>query len=471
MSDQLREPPHNDELECALLGALLYAPATYDRISDLTDPNHFYTPAHVLIYTAISELMNQNRDATPLMVAEHLGGKLESVGGKRYLFELSTAIISVREIRHYAESVRDLALRRAMIPLFHTAIEDAYAPLNGEINTTITSRIDSLESELFQLTHLQHEGELRPWASVIDEAMNEASVAAKRQGSVVGVPTGLSDLDAMLGGLQPSDLIILAGRPGMGKSALAVHIAEVAAINASKVAIFSLEMSGSQLAQRRMGARSGISADLIRRGETGDEAIGQVAQAGQELRALPIYVDDTAALPLAQIKSRSRRQARRTGVDLIIVDHLQRIAGSSQGRRYANRVSEVGETSRGLKDLAKAMNCPVIAVSQLSRNVEARDDKRPMLSDLRESGDIEQDADIVAFLYRDSYYLQKVEPRQKGSENDQRFSDRYMSWQADVAESENLLDLIVSKNRHGPTGSISCFFDVRLGRFADFQKT
>jgi replicative DNA helicase len=459
--DSLRQLPHNLEMEQALLGAILTTTRAYDDVADLLDPPHFFNPGHGQIFAAARALIESGKPCSPLAVAEMLADALEGAGGKKYLFDLAANVITTTEAQHYGRVVRDLAVRRELIPVLDNFKEIAY----NKSGTPIEEQLEGVERQFHSLTARSGEGAPIPWSEAVKLALEEASAAATNRGNV-GTPIGLEGLDNRLGGLQASDLVVIAGRPGMGKSALAVHIAASAALANHPVAFFSLEMSASQLAQRQIAVASGVSPDEIRRGAATDEKLESFLTTGLTEGHLPIFVDDTAGLTLGGLSSRARRLQRHQSIKLIIVDHMQRMGASRETMRHG-RYAVMGEISRGLKDLAKFLKVPIIAISQLNRQVEARDNKRPMLSDLRETGDIEQDADIVMFLFREAYYLERDKPKRRGGESDTAFADREDQWLDDVANARNDAIAIIAKNRHGPVGDELLNFEPTTMKFYD----
>lgn len=462
-----RTPPHNFEAEQALLGAILHNNMTYEKVSDFLKPVHFTHPAHGKIYEAIGRLIERNQIADPITLKDYFDSRqeLKELGGKEYLIELATAVASIINATDYAHLIHDLYLKRSLIDIGEDVVNEAFEPaldLNG------IQLIEGAEQRLYQLiTSDQTSKGFIPFSDALEEAILRAENAFKKQHHVVGVTSGLTDLDKCLGGLHPSDLLILAGRPSMGKTALATNIA----FNAAKavldekkgggiVAFFSLEMSAEQLAARLLSQETGIPSDRIRRGDIDERGFNKFVDVSRTISALPLYIDDTPALSISAVRNRSRRLKRKYGLDLIVIDYLQLLQGSPDGRRNDGRVNEISEITRGLKALAKELNVPVLALSQLSRAVEQRDDKRPQLSDLRESGSIEQDADVVTFVFREEYYESRKEPP-VGSE-------KHAEWQSRMGQIHNVAEVIIAKQRHGPIGTIKLFFDGALTKFADF---
>ncbi len=478
----LREPPHNLEVEAALLGAILRNNRAFEQVSERLEAAHFYAPAHRRIYEAIAKLIQLGQVAKPETLRHFFeqDESLEAAGGPSYLVELASNVVTVINAADYAAIIHDLYLKRELIALGETVVNDAFDQV---IEDDALQQIARAEQHLYDLATT---GELD--RGVVDLyaaaklALSSADEAFRRDSHVVGVTTGFHDLDKKLGGLHKSDLIILAGRPAMGKTALATNIAYNAAAGFKKVTdntgreiteggrtlFFSLEMSAEQLASRIMAERSEVPSDKVRRGEIDTEEFGRIAMAAQDLRQVPLYIDDTPALTISQLRQRARRVKRQNGLELIIVDYLQLLQGGSD-KRNDGRVQEISEITRGLKTLAKELDVPVIALSQLSRAVEQREDKRPQLSDLRESGSIEQDADVVTFIFREEYYLEKAEPLRRVDEDQTRFEDRMERWHERLKDVQNTAEVIISKQRHGPTGSISLYFNGALTKFADLD--
>ncbi|HEX2150941.1 MAG TPA: replicative DNA helicase, partial [Stellaceae bacterium] len=386
---------------------------------------------------------------------------------------------------HYGRTIHDLYLRRELITVGQDIVTEAF---EHDLDDLATEQIERAEAKLFELASSgQAEGGPREFRFALTSAITMAQAAFKRDGKIVGVATGFTDLDKKLGGLHPSDLIILAGRPSMGKTALATNIA----FNAAKdyqpahgpdgridltrqaedgavVAFFSLEMSAEQLATRILAEESGTSSDKIRRGEVRREDFDKFVMASQRLAAIPLYIDDTPALSIAALRTRARRLKRQHGLGLIVIDYLQLMRPSAAKGGQENRVQEISEITRGLKAIAKELNVPVLALSQLSRAVEQREDKRPMLADLRESGSIEQDADVVMFIFREEYYLSRSEPPRRAEESDQKFNERYEDWQRRSEAAFGMAEVIIAKQRHGPIGTVKLHFEAETTKFDNF---
>jgi replicative DNA helicase len=464
-----RAPPHNFEAEMAVLGAILTNNRAFDRVGEFLAPEHFIDRRHGRIFAAIKKLMDAGGVADPVTLKGFFesDGTLEEIGGAAYLVRLAQSVVSVVNAEDYGRIVLDRHLRRELIGIGEEVVNRAH---RIELETSATDQIEMAEQSLYELaTAGVAETDFVPFTKALTAALHVAEAAHKREGGLAGVPTHLRTIDEKLGGLHPSDLIILAGRPGMGKTALATNIALYAAAGGipnettlgerKTVAFFSLEMSAEQLATRIVAEQTGISSDKIRRGRVPNEEFGRIVEQVNALSYLPLFIDDTAALTVSALRTRARRLKRRNNLALIVVDYLQ-LLRSAPNSRAENRVLELSEITRSLKVLAKELEVPVVALSQLSRAVESRDDKRPQLSDLRESGSIEQDADVVMFIYREEYYL-------KGKEPDQNDTKKYAEWMERMEKVHNLAEIIIAKQRHGPTGAIRLHFEHTLTRFRD----
>lgn len=474
-----RFPPHNYEAEQALLGALLLNNRALEQVSEFLRPEHFANAAHGRIFAAVLHLVERGQIANPTTLKGYLeqDSALAEIGGIEYVARLAASAISIINTRDYGKLIFDLHMRRELITLGENVVNDAFTP---SFDSTALDQVAQTEARLYELaTTGQIEGGFQSFNTVLVKAIDDASAAHRRGGKLAGVPTGLQDLDKRLGGLHTSDLIILAGRPSMGKTALATNIAFNAAlryqheitdhgrpktVDGAQVAFFSLEMSAEQLATRILAERTGVMSHKIRQGDLSEQEIEKIIQASQELQTLPFHIDDTPALSIANVRTRARRLQRQRGLDLIVIDYLQLLRGAG---KVESRVQEISEITRGLKALAKELNVPVIALSQLSRAVEARDDKRPQLSDLRESGSIEQDADVVMFVYREQYYLERAEPGRRADEEETKFNSRYAAWQERCTAVWNTAEVIIAKQRHGPVGTIKLYFDGNITKFSD----
>jgi replicative DNA helicase len=472
-----RVPPHNYEAEQALLGALLANNEVYNRVSEFLRPEHFADPLHGRIYEAIGKLVLRGQIANPVTLKNLFDqdGALAEIGGAQYLVQLAQAVVTVINAEDYGRAIFDLYLRRQLIGVGEDIVNDSFA---YDPDVTAIDQIERSEMRLFNLAEGgQVEGGPKKFDAVLKSALDMAEVAYKRDSHVTGVTTGLRDLDRKLGGLQPSDLVILAGRPSMGKTALATNIGFNAAEAVKdaesgtrhRVAFFSLEMSAEQLAHRIMAEKSGISSDRIRRGDVKQDDFLKIVEAAQAMTSVQFFIDDTPALTVPGLRTRARRLKRQFGLDLIIVDYLQ-LMRSASPRPSENRVQEISEITRGLKAVAKELNVPVMALSQLSRAVENREDKRPQLADLRESGSIEQDADVVMFVYREQYYHERAEPKQRTDESTDKFQERMARWQEHGERVHNVAEVIIAKQRHGPVGTLELFFDGSVTRFGDLTR-
>src|SRR6476620_6194270 len=443
--------PQNVEAEAALLGALMIDNRLVEDVQLKLRPDHFFEPLHGRIYESILRMTDANRVANPVTLRPlfEADEAIKEVGGAAYLAQLTGSGAAVIGARDFAQQIYDLALLRALIGVGRDLVEGA---LDTSEDVAPLAQIERAETELYKM----------------------AERAVNRGGHLSGFTTGLDALNSKIGGLHKSDLVIVAGRPGMGKSALGTNIGFAAAqrllrdledgIDPAKsagagVALFSLEMSADQLATRILAEQSGISSENLRMGKISQQEFRQLARAAAELQSLPLYIDDTPGLTIAALRTRAWRLKRQKGIGLVVVDYLQLLQGTGRGGSSDNRVQEISEISRGLKQLAKELDLPVLALSQLSRAVEQREDKRPQLSDLRESGSIEQDADMVWFVYRGDYYLAAKKP-------DEDHTD-FQAWQEEMSRIHGRADLIVAKQRHGATGTVRMKFDARITKFSD----
>ena len=463
--------PHNLEAEQALLGALLVDNRALENVGDIVRPDHFYAPVHQRIFDSIVKMSDRGQHADPVTLKPYFEGDAELAerGGAQYLSDLAASVITVINADHYARVIRDLHMRRELITVGNDLVNDAFT--QEDVEQSAEDCLESAEARLFAMTENGSSEQgfitMRDATSV---AIAQAEKAFQSEGRVTGVTTGLRDLDKKLGGLQSSDLIILAGRPSMGKTALATTMAYNAAEayhrsggkEGAIVGFFSLEMSSDQLATRILSDLAQISGDRIRRGDFAKEDFHRLTEKIPELAAIPLYIDDTPALSITAVRTRARRMKRKHGLGMIVVDYLQLLRGTGS-RQSENRVLEVGEITRGLKAIAKELQIPVLALSQLSRGVENREDKRPQLADLRESGSIEQDADVVMFVYREQYYLE----REKPNESD---AAKMETWQNKMASVHNVAEVVLGKQRHGPIGIVETFYDAQYTRFKDLDK-
>ncbi|MGD9743520.1 MAG: replicative DNA helicase [Dongiaceae bacterium] len=479
-----RVPPHNYEAEQALLGAVLANNAVYDRVHEFLLPEHFADALHGRIYDAIGKLIQRGQIANLLTLKNQFDQDpaLIEIGGAQYLARLANAVVTIINADDYGRTVHDLYLRRQLIELGEEVVNGAF---RYDIEMPATDQIEQAEQQLYELAETgQTEGGPRIFSSALTEAISMAEAAFKRDSHVTGVTTGLADLDRKLGGLHPSDLVILAGRPSMGKTALATNLAfnaarayreerdefgKVEVREGAKVAFFSLEMSAEQLATRILAEQSGISSDRIRRGDVKQEDFPTFVAVSRELATLPLFIDDTPAMTVSGLRTRARRLKRQHGLGLIVIDYLQLMRGSPTARNE-NRVQEISEITRGLKAIAKELDVPILALSQLSRAVEQREDKRPQLADLRESGSIEQDADVVMFIFREQYYHERSEPKQREDETDAKYQERMGRWQDRGERIHNVAEVNIAKQRHGPIGTVELFFDGMLTKFGDLMR-
>lgn len=466
----LREAPHNLEIEQGLVGALLTNNEALNALHPELRAESFYAPLHGRIFAAIARLCDKGLVANPVTLSHHFSQDEEVED--QYLARLAAAAATVINIRDYSDILVDLATKRELISIGETTVNDAYQADNTQ---SALEQIEDAEQQLFKLASMgESQSGFRAIRHSVTQAVQRTEEAIQRDGSVVGIPTGLSDLDRLLGGLQDSDLLILAGRPSMGKTALATSIAYGACrkmleedtakgdvTRPRSVGFFSLEMSGEQLAHRLLASASNINATKLLRGELSDQEFAELVQHSNEIAQLPFHIDDTPALSIAALRSRARRLKRLHNLSFLVVDYLQLVRGSNHTASQG-RVQEISEITQGLKAIAKELNIPVIALSQLSRAVEQREDKRPLLSDLRESGSIEQDADIVMFVYREEYYLMRSEPRPDTPE--------HTSWMERMEQIHGMADAIVAKARHGPIGTVTMQFQSEYTRFRDLER-
>lgn len=482
LDEVARDLPHNLSAEAAVIGSILYDNNAFQRIADILRPTDFYAPAHEEIFTACQLLIQNGRVADGVTLREQFekDERLTAIGGATYLANLLDSAAFGPEVQDYAKMIRDLAMRRELINI-GAGVQSRAQTHDRESDGS--QQVELAERELFALAERGSTG--RGFASFSDaltESLQMAEAAFKREGKIAGVATELDELDYMLGGLHGSDLVILAGRPSMGKTSLATNIAYNAAAacrretqeDGSKksmagavVAFFSLEMSSEQLATRILAERTGINAHKIRQGDLDKHDFETLREGTEELQNLPLYIDDQGGISVSQLAARARRLHRSVGLDMIIIDYLQLLTGTS-GKASENRVQEVTQITTTLKALAKELNVPVMALSQLSRAVEQRDDKRPQLSDLRESGSIEQDADVVMFVYRESYYLERTEPQADPS--DLASNEKWAAWRERMDQVYGTAEVIIGKQRHGPIGRVVLSFDANVTRFGNLAK-
>ena len=471
-----REPPHNLEAEQALLGAILANNGAYEKVGEYLQSDHFADPVHGRIYRACGQLIERGQIANPVTLKPIFDSDedLAEVGGAQYLVSLAASVVTIINAEDYGRVIRDCHMRRQLIDLGEDVVNDAY---RHEIESSGADQIEMAEGKLFKLAEDgSAEGGFREFRSALAASIEMAAAAHNREGGLAGLSSGLRDLDARLGGLTPSDLLILAGRPAMGKTALATNIAfHVAtahlrdkADQGQTVAFFSLEMSAEQLASRILAEQADVSSEKIRRGELLAEEFEVLIAKSQALERAPLFIDDTPAITVAMLRTRARRLKRtEKDLSLIVVDYLQLMRPAAGAKASDNRVQEISQITQGLKAVAKELGVPVLALSQLSRAVESREDKRPLLSDLRESGSIEQDADVVMFVFREQYYLEKGEPVQRVDESDEKFHDRHDRWRELCERTYGKAEVIIGKHRHGPTGTAELHFEGRTTRFSD----
>ncbi|SFK55311.1 replicative DNA helicase [Shimia haliotis] len=462
--------PHSIEAEQQLLGAILTNNDIFDRVASVITAEHFYDPVHARIYEVAAARIAKNNLASPVTLKAFLEDDegLKELGGPAYLARLAGAAISAFAARDYAQMIYDMAIRRELIGLGDNISTKAR---KADVKLEPKEQIVEAEQALYKLSEQgQTERGFVSFLKAVTEAVNTANAAYQREGGLAGISTGLIDLDKKLGGLHPSDLLILAGRPSMGKTSLATNIAfnvakaykkgikpdgSEGAVEGGVVGFYSLEMSAEQLAARILSEAAEIPSEQIRKGDMTEAEFRRFVEAAKSLEACPLYIDDTPALPIAQLAARARRLKRTHGLDLLIIDYLQLCRGTAD-----NRVQEIGEISMGMKAIAKELNIPVIGLSQLSRTVESRDDKRPQLSDLRESGSIEQDADVVMFVFREEYYVEREKP------SDEKL-DEMAAWQERMERLHGRAEVILGKQRHGPIGTVDLSFEGRFTRFGN----
>ncbi len=461
-----KKQPSNLEAEQALLGSILVNNDIIDEVANIINPTSFYDPAHTKIYEVIEILNNKGMIANPITLKNYFekDDMLEEVGGTEYLVKLTRFSSSTKQAIDYAKVIHEMYLRRELVlisdDLNHETLNTKDSNAEKIIEKTEKSLFDLAERGSFSQSFLK-------FNQALDQTIEMATLAMKNDKGIVGVPTGLTDLDEKLGGLHKSDLVILAGRPSMGKTALATNIAYHAAQQImsrqekSSVAFFSLEMSSEQLSTRILSEQARIKSDDIRRGKVTEEEINRYIETSRNIYNLPLYIDETPAITIATLSNRARRIKRLFGLSLVVVDYIQLMRASNL-LRNDGRVQEISEITQGLKALAKELGVPVLALSQLSRAVEQRDDKQPQLADLRESGSIEQDADVVMFVYREEYYLERKQPKLGSIE--------HAEWQSKMNDVNGLADIILGKQRHGPTGTIKVEFEGIYTKFKDLNK-
>jgi len=461
-----KQMPCNIEAEQAVIGSILVSNDIYDEISPIIDAQKFFDPMHAKIYETIENLISKGLLANPITLKNHFDNNegLKELGGQEYLIKITKFSTSVKQAIDYANIVQEMHVRRELIKISESVLDQASS--ETEVAFSGEEMIQNAEKSLFDLAERGHFNQsFMKFESALKQTIEMAKSAYQNEEGIVGVPTGLTDLDSRLGGMHKQDLIIIAGRPSMGKTALATNIAFHAAKNIEKkgskstVAFFSLEMSSEQLSTRILSEQSRIRSNDIRRGKVSEKEFEKFIETSKNIFELPLYIDETPAITMAAISNRSRRIKRLYGLELIVVDYIQLM--KSSGHKEYNRVQEISEITQGLKALAKELDVPVLALSQLSRAVEHRDDKKPQLADLRESGSIEQDADVVMFVFREAYYIERKEPTLGSIE--------HAEWRQKMDEISSLADIMISKQRHGPTGNVKVEFEAMYTKFKNLE--
>ena len=463
VKNTFKELPNNIEAEQAVIGSILVSNEIFDEISTIISNINFYDPMHQKIFNAVENLIYKGMLANPITLKNYFEAEKDDLNVPEYLVKITKFSTSLRQAIEYSKIIYDMFVRRELIKISEQTIDSAKI---NDLETNGQNIIENSEKLLFDLAE---NGSFNSSLVKFDVAMKQtiemASAAYKNEGGIVGVPTGLRDLDDKLGGLHQSDLIIIAGRPSMGKTSLATNIAFHAAKNIqdsgkkSSVAFFSLEMSSEQLSTRILSEQARIGSNDIRRGRISDDQFDQFLETSKNIAELPLFIDETPAINIAAMSNRARRIKRLHGLEMIVVDYIQLMRGVTSNKD--GRVQEISQITQGLKAIAKELGVPVVALSQLSRQVEQRDDHKPQLADLRESGSIEQDADVVMFVYREGYYLQRKEPREATVE--------HAEWQAKMNEVAHLAEIIIGKQRHGPIGKVTLEFEERFTKFKDTQ--
>ena len=463
VKDKFKELPNNIEAEQSVIGSILVTNELFDEINTIISSINFYDPMHQKIFSAIESLIYKGMLANPITLKNYFENEKDDLDVPEYLVKITKFSTSLRQAIEYSKIIYDMFVRRELIKISEQTIDSANV---NDLDTNGQNIIENSERLLFDLAE---KGSFNSSLVKFDDAMKQtiemASAAYKNEGGIVGVPTGLRDLDDKLGGLHQSDLIIIAGRPSMGKTSLATNIAFNAAKHIqdngkkSSIAFFSLEMSSEQLSTRILSEQARIGSNDIRRGRISDEQFDQFLETSKNISELPLFIDETPAISIAAMSNRARRIKRLHGLDMIVVDYIQLMRGTTYNKD--GRVQEISQITQGLKAIAKELGVPVVALSQLSRQVEQRDDHKPQLADLRESGSIEQDADVVMFVYREGYYLQRKEPREATVE--------HAEWQAKMNEVAHLAEIIIGKQRHGPIGKVTLEFEERFTKFKDTQ--
>ena len=469
----------NIEAEIAVIGCLLWDNRNYEKIADLLNEDHFINKNNKIIFKTIKNLLDKNILVSPITLKNHLENNDIKFDNIKYLNQIKDSAPSTHNVYHYAKIIYELHIKRSLVGIGQNIIQETIENSNELEGNDL---IENAENDLYNLSQSgSTERKYSPFSQALKSAIDIIDQSFKRDGKIAGLPTGLKDLDKKLGGLHKSDLVIIAGRPSMGKTALGTNIAFNAAkkfkeeedefgnkiiVDGGKVAFFSLEMSSEQLATRVLAEQSKITGDKMRKAELSKDDFTKIAKVSSELQNLNLFIDDNPVLTIPSLRSRARRLKRIYNIDLIIIDYLQLMSGSSNSRNDG-RVQEISEITRGLKGIAKELNIPIIALSQLSRQVEQREDKRPQLADLRESGTIEQDYDVVMFIFRESYYLERMEPIKKPDEAEEKYNEKHQRWIELCEKNYNTAEIIIAKQRHGPIGTIKAHFDPNFTKFSD----
>ena len=483
-NQEISEKFQNFDAEIAVIGCLLWDNKSYEKIADFLIEDHFIDLNNKNIFKTIKRLLDKNILVTPITLKNYLEeNDKDSFDNYTYLNQIKDSAPSTQNAYQYARLLYDLHIKRSLIGIGKNIIQDT---ISNEEDLEGINLIENAENDLYNLSQTgSSDRKYSLFGESLKKAIDVIDQSFKREGKIAGLPSGLKDLDKKLGGFHNSDLIIIAGRPSMGKTALGTNIAFNAAkkfkekedefgnkttIDGGKIAFFSLEMSSEQLATRVLAEQSKISGDKMRKAELNKEDFKKIAKVSSELENLNLVIDDNPILTIPSLRARARRLKRLYDIDMIIIDYLQLMSGS-QNVRNDGRVQEISEITRGLKAIAKELNIPIIALSQLSRQVEQREDKRPQLADLRESGTIEQDSDVVMFIFRESYYLERMEPVKKPDEQNDRYNERHQRWRELCESRYNIAEIIIAKQRHGPTGAIKTHFDPNFTKFSDLTRT
>ena len=483
-NQEISEKFQNFDAEIAVIGCLLWDNKSYEKIADFLTEDHFIDLNNKNIFKTIKRLLDKNILVTPITLKNYLEeNDKDSFDNYTYLNQIKDSAPSTQNAYQYARLLYDLHIKRSLIGIGKNIIQDT---ISNEEDLEGINLIENAENDLYNLSQTgSSDRKYSLFGESLKKAIDIIDQSFKREGKIAGLPSGLKDLDKKLGGFHNSDLIIIAGRPSMGKTALGTNIAFNAAkkfkekedefgnkttIDGGKIAFFSLEMSSEQLATRVLAEQSKISGDKMRKAELNKEDFKKIAKVSSELENLNLVIDDNPILTISSLRARARRLKRLYDIDMIIIDYLQLMSGS-QNVKNDGRVQEISEITRGLKAIAKELNIPIIALSQLSRQVEQREDKRPLLADLRESGTIEQDSDVVMFIFRESYYLERMEPIKKPDEQNDRYNERHQRWRELCESRYNIAEIIIAKQRHGPTGAIKTHFDPNFTKFSDLTRT